>query len=155
MTEWLKRRPDLQAEFDAVLADTTRNNTVRELIGLSPLPKTPRRRKPVDHQVGPDQDTAAASDADAEDVDGTTAAQVVGPDQHPAWDQTTTIFVFPHPPGSQRQKGEGGTWLGIRVEDKEEAKAAARAAGGRIFWDKIEQQWWTRDVDLSPYSAYL
>lgn len=52
VVEWLRRRadPDLQAEYEAVLAETTKNNSVRELLGLAPLPKAARHKADQDTQ---------------------------------------------------------------------------------------------------------
>ena len=44
VVEWLKQRPDLEDEFQAVLSRTTKSNLVRELLGLSLLPK-PHHKK--------------------------------------------------------------------------------------------------------------
>lgn len=72
VVEWLRRRadPDLQAEYEAVLAETTKNNSVRELLGLAPLPKAARQKADQDNQDAPEPVPVAEPEPQPDDNQG-------------------------------------------------------------------------------------
>lgn len=59
-------------------------------------------------------------------------------------DQSDRWASFPHRPGSPRQAG--GTWLGVMITEKEEAKQYG------AMWDNKEKQWYCPDgVDINLF----
>lgn len=83
------------------------------------------------------QDTQAEEQHSEKDADATTSDE----------DDEAWASLFPHQPGSPREKG--GTWLGVLIGEKNEAKKL----GAR--WDKAEGQWYTLVTNLAPFKLWL
>ena len=125
--------PILKKERETYLT----RNADRRLFGLAPLPEpggvaAKRRGRPRK----PDKKSESAGAGNMTDT------QNIGQEVEERWK------VFPHLPGTPRKNG--GTWLGVKKEEKDRPKAQG------AVWDAQEKQWYTPDgLDIDLFAEWM